>query len=181
MGLTVEQIRQHVSSDLGDEALQRLLDSAEADIVSVVGAAGSVIEYHDGGLTYITLGRRVDPDSPVTITESWDSTTPVVVDDDDWRLSNDGRAIRRIDTGTNPRLYWYPGPVKVEFTAVDDDPVRDRVQIALVKLDLQYSPLISQESIDGYAYQQANNSAWNYGTERDTILSTLVPQGVGFA
>ena len=177
--LSVEDAREHVETALGDDALQRLLDDAEQAITDQVGALGSVTAYVEGGGTYLFLPRRAA--SITGITEAYDSSTPLALAADDYRLGLDGVTVRRIDTGTNPRLSWYGGPVRVVLVAADDEAVRERVQIDLVRLALNYSPLRTGETIGDYSYQNASNSAWNYQTEREAILATLLPGVPGFA
>lgn len=174
-------LRQHIETTLEDEALQRLLDDAEGAITTELGPPGAVVEYASGGGTLLVLGRAIDVLSPVEVTIGVDSTTPVVLADDDYRIRPGGFVLERLASGTNPADYWPGVTTSVSFIAADDTATRDRVTIELCRLDLAYSPLLSQRTIDGYSEQMSANSAWNYKTERDMILATLTPVTLGFA
>jgi len=141
--LTVTQLRQHVTSGLSDDALQRLAEAAEKDITAKFGAAGEVTEYLDGGYQQLVLRRRVG--TITSVTESSDTDDPLVLADDDYRV--EGYLLRRLDTGTNPGTTWQ-GEVKVVHTPPDTEVDRVRLQVALVKLDLAYSGYAAEATQD---------------------------------
>ena len=142
MILTVTQLREHISSGLTDDALQRLLEAAENDITAKFGAAGSVTEYPVYGFDLLVLSRRVGTVSSVK--EYFDSD-PLTLSTDDYRV--DGFMLKRLDTGTNPRTYW-AGEVQVIHTPADTEVDRVRLQLALVKLDLAYSGYTAEATQD---------------------------------
>jgi hypothetical protein len=59
--LTVDQFREHVETSLVDDAIQRLLDDAEAEIIRYAGDLGSITELIDGGSSRLVLSRRAAP------------------------------------------------------------------------------------------------------------------------
>ena len=66
MLLTVTQLRQHVTSGLGDDALQRLLEVAENDITAAAGDEGAQTEYQRGGFEALVLDHPMGTATSVT-------------------------------------------------------------------------------------------------------------------
>lgn len=167
MILTVNELRQHIASGLGDDALQRLLEAAEIDITAKFGAVGSLTEYSNGGYELLVLGRR--PGSVSSVVELADTTSSLTLAADDYRV--EGFLLRRLDTGTNPRDCWH-GRVKVVHTPADTEVDRVRVQLALVKLDLALSGYSSE------ATQNESRSPDDYQSARDRVLETYTSDAV---
>lgn len=165
--LTVTEFRGHIpGTSLTDAVLQRYLDAAEADIVERVGASGDVTEYVYGGMPRLIVSR---PISAVTsITEDTDSTA-LVLASDDYRFIPAGFVIERLNLGTNPAYAWL-GRVGVVYTPVEDEATRQRVQIALVKLDLAYSGFQSESE------PQFSRVPNDYVDEREELLDSLSPR-----
>lgn len=169
MILSVDQLREHVTSELGDDALQRLLDAAEEAIVARAGEPGTRTELFDGGQRFIALAQVAD--SITSISELILSAVyPLAVDD--YLIHPDGMVLERLSTGTFPSYHWL-GQITVIYVPVSDDATRAEVQIALCQLDLGYAPGIAEETIGDWTERYTNNSAWNVETERESILSRL--------
>lgn len=169
MILTVDELRDHVTSGLEDDALQRLLDASEAAIIERAGATGAREELFGGGRTFLTLGR---PATAIgTITEQV-GTTVTTLATDDYLLHPNGYTLERLRTGTNGRWRWN-GRVTVDYTPVDTDDLRALVQIELCQSVLNYNPGLAGFTIGTYSEQFANNSAWNNAEEWNSILSKL--------
>jgi len=162
MILTVTQLRQHVTSGLNDDALQRLLEDAERDITARFGAAGEVTEYLDGGWRELVLRRRAG--TITTVTEASEGDDALILEDDDYRVH--GYLLRRLDTGTNPRSTWQ-GEVKVVHTPPDTEVDRVRLQVALVKLDLAYSGFVAEATQD-----ESRSPMPDYQLARRRLLQT---------
>jgi hypothetical protein len=169
--LSVVEFREHVTSALGDEALQALLNAAYAAIVRRVGPEASAVERLAGASGPLLLLNRA-ASSITSVTE--DGT---LLDALDYLLRPSGMTIERLRTGPNPRLYWR-GWVDVVSTPLVDTAERIRVTIALVKLDLAQNPGITAIRIGDWAETYAD-SAMNYGLEREAILATLALDQVG--
>ncbi len=169
MILTVAELRESVESSLGDDALQILLNWAEEQIVARAGATGARTQLFDGGHRFLSLDR---PAASVTsVTETW-WTTDTVLTTDDWLLRPGDYLIERLNTGTNPRLTW-ARKVSVLYVPVDQDATRIKVQIDLCNLALDARPGLASETIGEWTQAFTNNSAWNTGTEIQTILAQL--------
>jgi hypothetical protein len=170
--LTVAQMRGHVETDLADEALQRLIDDADEEIIDF---AGEFDEQEDCTRnaelsTVLFLSRRAGTVSTVVEQVGDDETTLAV---DDYRLRNGGTQIERLGTGTNPRTTWGE-IVTVTYVPVDRTVRRTRVEIDLVKLAVQYNALTS-EGVGDYS-----STAKEYEDERARILARLA-EGLAFA
>jgi hypothetical protein len=101
MLLTVEELREFITTGLSDDALQLLLDATEADITA---AAGDPVEqtYHvQGGYPALVLPRPApSPDYDLTsVTEDADTDNELVLDEDDYRI--DGYILHRLHTSSD--------------------------------------------------------------------------------
>ena len=161
--ITVGQLREHVETDLSDEALERLIDSADAEIIRAYGP-------HDGERT-VTLYPvlRQSPylltlPSPAAnvslITEGTDDTVSA-----DYTVEYNGRVLLK------SKSRWLP-PVDVTYTPVADNPRRIMALIDLVKLEVQYSGLAS-ERVGSYQSNSALSDGNTMLVERNRILSRL--------
>lgn len=173
--ITVEQLLEHVTTDLGEDALGRLLDAAYEAIEKAAGP-GSDSDYASNVSELITPGpgdlvRLSKPATAVvTVTEG---TTDLAADDYELRAS--GQLLRRLSTGTNPRSRWC-GRVDVTYTPVSDVNDRDRVAIALVKLDIDHQPGVQSETLGDHSITFASGGAGNsYAEQRAAILASLSP------
>lgn len=175
-----DTFRLHASTSLGDAALQTLLDAAEQAIAIHAGeyivSSGADDEVNEiltprGIGPLLRLSRRAQ--SITTVVEGTETLAA-----DDYELRSSGYVLRRLNDGTNPSLYWR-NRVYVTYVPLSDTAERERVQIALVKLDLAYAPGVVQETIGAWSEQKANNSVWNYQQERAAILASLTAEPVG--
>jgi hypothetical protein len=161
--LTVADLREHVSSGLADDALQRLLDAAEADILAWDGPLTAVTERHASeGTDRVLLARPV---SSFTSVKELDATDAVYLTcaADDYRIT-DHYLLERLQTGTNPRSYWY-GTVEAVYTPVDDSDARKLDQIDLVKLALAW------EGVQSQRVGEFSSTSGDYDADRIAILS----------
>jgi len=171
MILTVDEFRAFVHSDLGDDELQLLLNAAEEAIVAYAGSPSSVTELIDGGPNRIALRR---PASAITSISETRSTTVTTLAGNDYRIRADGYVLERLNTGTNPRLYWW-GLVTVTYTPVADADTRKSVQIELVKLDLAQDAALKSQTIGSFS--ETFDTDTNQDEQRSAILARLTPEG----
>lgn len=176
MALTVDQLREHVTTSLGNDALQRLLNDAYGVIDEELGPTGNVtVSQRAGNGPLLPLAR--DAETIVSVTE--DATgTPLALAADDYRLRPSGGLLERLRTGTNPRHRWY-GIVDVTLTPADDAAARDRAAIDLVRLELNFNPGLASYSTGVYSESYATGGGpdlqGDYAAQRQAILASLHP------
>ena len=181
MLLTVDQFREHVTTTIPDAALQTLLDAAEAAVLEVVGEPGDITEYIiarpvangyapwglSPGYNRISVSR---PIATITSVTEYLSDVGTVLDGTDYRAS--GYVLQRVPDGTNPRWYW-GNRVTVVYTPQDETADRERVQIELVRLDLNARPGLAEQAVEGFLERYSGAGLLNYSAERADLLASL--------
>lgn len=168
MTLDVAAMRQHVTTPLEDDALGRLITAAYEAIDARIGAEGDTGELLHGVGDLIMLARRAAAITSITEVRG---TTELDLAADDYELRPGGRSLRRLATGTNPAYRWR-GRNDVRYTPMVTEADRDRVAIALVKLDADNQPGVVSERLGEHsvAYAQGDQT---YAREREAILNSL--------
>jgi hypothetical protein len=188
-GLTVEQLRQHVTSSLPDAALQRLLDAAGQAITARAGNIGTISDTRVGGTGLLQLSRRASAivdveevywlerfepaDLRALVFSEYVWASAVTLDPSDYDLAASGFWMQRMADGTNPAEIWGQA-VRITYTAFDDTAERIRVQLELVKLDLASKPGVTSEQIGTWTEQYAPSGT--YAEAREAILRSLGPR-----
>jgi hypothetical protein len=170
--LTPDEFREHVTTSLGDDALQRLLDAAEEAIIGVIGTGGSATEDFEVHGERLMLSHRASTITSVTErTDPWATGTALAAND--YGLSSSGWTLRRLSSGTNPGYYW-AYRTTVVYEPVSDAAERRRVQMELVRLELAFTPGLVSQTIGGWAETYSGD----YSAQRQAILGSLNPDGV---
>lgn len=167
-GFTVTRLRGFVATALSDADLQLLLDAALQAIEDEIGPAGTASEQLTVHGDLLPLSRRAKSVSSVTENARY---SPVALAANDYELSDSGRILVRLRTGTNPGWAWRDR-VRVRYVP-DDTAIRITTAIALVKLKINHTPGLAAQSIGTWSEQYAANSVWNYEQERQQILAAL--------
>lgn len=174
--ISPDDLREHCETDLGDLALQRLIEDADHAIVRRYGPHAAtedapVSEAFSGG--YMQLFPRQKLASIVSITEYVGSLgsaeTSYELDPEDWRIEHAGGSLLRLSSGPTPAGCW-ADRVVVEYLPQTDYWRRQRVAIDLCQLAIQHKGLASERAGD---YQQT--SVDDYQAARERILSELAP------
>ena len=156
--LTSEQFEEHFETDLSDDALDRLLNDAEDDIIRHFGPHTTQVEWIDGLGRVLLLQRRVTSVTEVIETVAEEDTTLAA---DDYQIEN-ARVLRRLNDGTNARTRW-GDRVKVTYVPESDTNRRKRVQLDLVKLAIQHEGLkssgVGNLRLDTNDYQRRRQEA----------------------
>jgi len=166
---TIAQLRAHVITDLTDDALQDLLDDAEAAIIERHGELETQTDTFDGEINATALFLKRKAQSITTVTEeirTGDDYDETILDSTDYKLRYDGRVIERLTSGVNSRRTW-GDVVTVIYVPVDEEAQRKRMAVDLVKLSLHYNALQS-ESVGDY-----KTVSVDYEKSREQILSRL--------
>jgi hypothetical protein len=166
--LTVDELREHVTTSLGDDALQRLLDDAEAAITAYAGEVGAAVEIVSGGSPTLTVGRPIESITSVRERDGWQTPTTLATDD----YEQIGPfVLGRLRYGTNSAPTWR-GPVRVTYAPVDDTATREIVQLELVKLAISFNPALASETVGAWT-QTFVSSQKTYPEQRGDILARL--------
>lgn len=169
MAIDAAALREHIETDLGDDALDRLIADAYAFCEERAGKQGEQAVVLDGGERYLMLPFPISDTGDIEIVERiGDEET--TVDPSDWRW-NGGRTLERLNGGD--LVFWgyaHPGgDVVVTYTPKSDADMRDRVVIDLCKLAIQHTGLHAERAGD---YSSTHPE---YARERDRIVRQLVP------
>ena len=162
--LTVSELKEHVTTGLSDEALERLIDSQDAYIRRMVGE-------HDPATTLVYEVEMTDyrrlwlPRPAVSIAMVEDrylfrDSEWNVRDSTDYYLSDQGRSV---NLGCRAP---FRERVRVTFTPVSENVERTQALINLVRLETQDTGLDSERD-DTYSYQAKNKTK----AQREIIAS----------
>jgi hypothetical protein len=161
---TTAELSSVLETDLDSTSLQKYIDAAEADLVSVYGAHTSGEErfdaLHDRKLWPL---RQI---SAVTSVVETTGTADTTLASNDYRIRDAGWSLERLSTGTNPSYTWAEEAL-LTYTPSADEARRWQTIVDLVRLRVQYSGLASVGDGDH------SESAMDYEAERRKILSVL--------
>jgi len=163
--LTVEQFRTHVKTTLADDAVQRILDANEAEIVRRFGAGSPVTEtLYPLGHAYLFLSW---PATAITsISETRDGVTTVLAAND-YSHAAGSNILRRLDTGTNSYSTW--DLVTIAYTVTDATAERRRVLIRVSQFDIENRPGVGSQS----TADQSISYSSRLDDEREEIFRSL--------
>lgn len=161
--ITVDALRDHVETDLADDALGRLIDDADAEIVRRFGPHnGERVEAQH--LSYPTklifLPRPASAVASITEESGAEGATVETVADSKYSLEDGGRSIRRKDAN-------WKRVVNVTYTPESDDARRAMVLVDLVKLETEY------EGIESRRVGSYSETKLDLEKERGKILNRL--------
>lgn len=169
--LTVAEYRRFdAAADVEDDALQLVLDAAEADIVAAYGPHDSATDVFPGGGRLLALAREAASITSVTETSPGGPTTTLATDD--YRLSPAGAVLERLNTGTNQRSCWLEGRVVVTYVPVEQFAQRCVAQRQLVQLSLDFNPGLVSTTVGSWTEQYAQATDANRD-QKAAILASL--------
>lgn len=166
--LTNAQTREHVESDLSDDALDRLIADADAEIIDRLGAVATETQVLRGGGKELFLGRAATSISSIVERENEANTTLAT---NDYTLRSDNRVVERLTTGTNGRSTWAP-LVTIAYVPVDTTARRKRLLVDLVRLACQHLGVAEQRLGD-----VSVRALDDYQAARDRLFSSLGTTG----
>lgn len=168
--LTLAQMREHVETDLVDDALQRLIDAEEEEILRRLGAPLTQTEsFPVRSQTQLYLSRRAS--TIVSITEEIEGGATTTLAADDYELWWN-QSLEREPDGTNPRSSWGER-VTVVYTPQDTTAQRIGLLVQLVQLAVRYTG-VQSESIGSGDYSATSH---DYLRERERLFRRLEPRG----
>jgi hypothetical protein len=177
--LNVTQLRQYVTSALEDAALQGLLTAAyEAIDPRLPSGAQTETITCEGDLLMLSI-----PAASITsiADRRYDFSDYIDLASDDYERES-STMLRRLRHGTHPDWRWHRP--KVIYLPIPAEAERDRMAIALVKLDLTYQPALQRLRIGEYEEQYAAAAGLpgtGYADLREAILSSYSAGDGAFA
>lgn len=167
--LTVDEVREHVETDIGDLALGRLIDAADQEIIDRLGVLASHTEVLAGDrLTMLPLARRAA--SITSAVEQIEDTDYALVASD-YELMDDGYRIRRKQGTGEPATFWR-GIVTIVYVpyggAAGELAARKKLLADLVRLDAVYEAIASKKIGD------VDHTALNHTDERNALFSSML-------
>lgn len=163
--ITLAELRQYLSTELSDAALERLVDAIDAEIIRVYGP-------HDGERTEQVpgLSHRVwlsRPAASVAAVSEYGShqapSEAITVPTDRYQLENGGRTLWR--TGSA-----FLAKVLVTYTPVAENPRRTQALIELVKLETASNTGLVSQTVGQYSETYQLGAT---GDDRSRILAGL--------
>jgi hypothetical protein len=163
MALTIALVRERAQTSLSDEALGSLLADTYLSLARVLGPAGPLTELLTADAGDLLLLSR-PADEITTVVELEEELDPA-----DYALQTTHLLVR-LSTGPNPSSRWRGRPA-VTYTVLNDEAERDRLALALIKLELDHHPGLVSRRLGEYS-EAYGQGAGNYSQERDDIFAS---------
>ena len=176
----LDRIRERTGSDLSDAELGAMIVAIAVEIAACLGPAGPVsVELGDPGdpdsrfRRSLRLTRPADAGQAIAIVETWPGNSgaaanQVTLAAGDYALRNAGRTLIRLSDGPNGAQYWAP-LVRVGYSPVGDQALRDETTIKLIQLDLSYRGGLKSERAGDYQFTLSGDPV----ADREAILASL--------
>lgn len=180
----IDRVKERTGSDLSDIELQAMIDAIAGELDTRLGPAGPIsIDLGDLGdpnsrfRRTLRVSRPIDTSAAVTVVEvdpgnSGDASAETTLEAADYAVLHGGRTLQRLTGGPNGRDYWAP-LVRLSYTPVGDQPLRDEATIKLIMLDLSYRGGLKSERAGDYQFTLSGDPA----ADREAILASLSPKG----
>lgn len=166
MTLSVEDVRPIVGAGASDSLVTMLLEAAYSEVRKTLGTTGDDYSSVDELITVtgplLPLGQRAETISAVI-------EGGVELDSADYELRSSRRFLRRLPAGRRWR-----GQVDVTYVPEPDTEEVDRIVLALLRFDLNYSPGVTMETIGAWM-EQKSQIPDAYLRERQAILASYSP------
>jgi hypothetical protein len=176
--LTAADVRRHVETEIGDAALQTVIDRLDAELAQRAGPhSGPIVETLAGGWPSVFLRRPIETVTRVREGARIEPGTAALRADEDYRVWPAQGRIERLSPGA---VLGAPPPggdgprfaplVEVSYEPVDDREQRRRVLLELVRLDLAQSGRASESAGEDYRY-----ASLDYASHREALLAEARP------
>lgn len=164
--LTVPEVREHVTTTLGDDALERVIDACQADIDRWAGSfqypadeAQEVVEtVYAQGRTLLRLS--MEPLEVAEVVDIVGSTETALLVDDDWRIRGD--SLERVG-------YLWGERTRVTYTPANSLTIRQRALWKLVQLEINHDPLVGSQRVGEWSRSSMVGTD-SYREEKAAIL-----------
>ncbi len=165
--LTVEQLREHIKTTLPDDAVQRLLDANEVEIVERYGSSTTAATYvfYPYNVSLIALPRMAAAvTSVLEDRDDTESTLPIA----NYRLTQGGRTLERRSTPTDGYTTW-GDRVVVTYSITNEVARRRRVLVRVMHYDIENRPGVGSQS----TADQSISYSSRLDDEREEIFRSL--------
>lgn len=180
----IDRVQARIETDLTADELQRLVDEALAAIEErwgpVSDPAAPLIVTLEGSRHKLDIVRPIDAAQAIAVVEFVGTAygeTQTTLAASDYRVTNGGRTLERLHTGTNPRSRW-GHRVNVTYVPVNDGNQRQEVVVKLVQLAVEYEGVASRRVGDTQTSHTAGAQAGGliYTQERERLIASLSPR-----
>lgn len=166
--LTVDEIRDHIETGLVDDALVRLIENADQEIIDRLGALASHTDVLSGeGLPVLLLSRKA---SAITSVTEKIFDTDYALGASDYTLLADGYTLRRLQGTTYPFPTWR-GVQTVVYVPIGgasgELAARKKLLVDLVMLDVAYDATASN------ALGDVSRTALDHAMERNALFAGM--------
>lgn len=180
----LDRVKERTGGDLSDSELQAMIDAVAAELDARLGPVGQITlelgdptEPEKSYLRTLRLARPIDTAEDVAVVEidpsnTGNATSELTLEAADYRVIHGGRTLQRLTAGPNGRGYWAP-LVRVTYTPVSDQALRDEATIKLIALDLSYRGGLKSERAGDYSFTLSGDPV----ADREAILASLAPKG----
>lgn len=163
--MSPDQLRQHIETDLSDEALALLIDAEREAINKHAGSSDSQTDrMHAFGARELMLTRDAAAVESVKLRYSADDDE-LELADNDYRLEPP-RTLVRLSGGPNGDFRWI-GKIEINYFPVADYALRERVLVDLVKLAIEF------KGLDEETVGSTERTFADYEASRRAVLSQL--------
>jgi hypothetical protein len=167
MALTIELVRERAPSSLSEAALNSLLAETYSHIAHVIGEPGPLTEVLTADAGDVLLLSR----PAASITSVLENNTEL--DASDYKLGTT-RLLLRLSTGGHPSLRWRGRP-EITYEVLNDVAERDRIAMALIKLEMNFNPGLASQRIGQWA--ESYSQGVDVAAEREAIFASYHGSG----
>jgi hypothetical protein len=176
----LDRVKERTGSDLSDAELQAMIDTIAVELDARLGPVGQLTvdlgDLSDPDSRYrrtLKLARPIDTAEAITIVETepgntGDAVNQVELVADDYGIRHGGRTLVRLIDGPNGREYWAP-QVRITYTPIGAQGVRDEATIKLIALDLSYRGGLKSERAGDYQFTLSGDPV----ADREAIIAGL--------
>lgn len=174
--LSVAQVKEAMPElSWSDDTIQMAIDANEAMLDEAIGPIGSDSRLIMSAGDMVFLPRPAA--SVDAVTEWTDDSTSTVLASDDYEVWYRGRAIRRLNTGTNPRTRW-GFKVNVTFTP-KEEPVQRAVALTeLIRIDYAYAGGAVSRTMGSWS-ESTSGAPADRQRERANVVSRYIASTMG--
>jgi hypothetical protein len=157
MSVTIADVAERVDTDLGDDALQRILDAAETSVERSAGNANAETEQVDASNSAKLTVSRLSTSITSVTERTRHSSDAVTLSANDYRKIGNITFLR-LGSGDNPASFWGK-EVTVVYVPEVDLQLRDRVTLDLCMMDIELRAFDREKKGSDWEGEQKDHKA----------------------